>query len=57
MFTSFDKALVALVMALVYIANNFLGFDFILSEETVNTIVSLITPVLVWLVPNKKPAA
>ena len=56
MFTSFDKALVALVMALVYIANNFLGLNFVLAEDTVNTIVSLVTPVLVWLVPNKAQA-
>jgi hypothetical protein len=53
MFTSIDKALVALVMALIYVANTFLGINFGITEETVQTIVALVTPVLVWLVPNK----
>ncbi len=53
MFTTFDKALAALVMALIYMANTFLNTGLTISEETVNTVISLITPVLVWLVPNK----
>lgn len=53
MFTSIDKALIAAVMAVAYLANTFLGINFGLTEEAVNTIVAVITPVLVWLVPNK----
>lgn len=54
MFTSIDKALVALVMAALYLLNTFTGvhIDF-LSETTVTTAISLLAPVLVYIVPNK----
>ena len=53
--TSIDKALVALVMSVIYLANTFLGINFGLTEETVTAIVAALTPILVWLVPNKQP--
>ena len=53
MFTSIDKALVALIMGLIYIANTFFGFNFGLTEDAVTAIVAALTPILVWLVPNK----
>ena len=53
MFTSLDKALVALIMAVLYILNYAFGIHFGLDETTVTTIVVAVTPVLVWLVPNK----
>lgn len=56
MFTSIDKALVALIMGAIYIGNTFLGLNIGLSEATVTTIIGALTPILVWLVPNKAPA-
>ncbi len=58
MFTSIDKALVAMVMGLIFILNTYLGVNLSwVSQETVATVVGLITPVLVWLVPNKTKSA
>lgn len=58
MFTSIDKALVAMVMGVIFILNTYLGVNLSwVSQETVATVVGLITPVLVWLVPNKTKSA
>jgi hypothetical protein len=57
MFTSIDKALTALVMGLLFIIQTYTGFSLgWLTPDTVATIIGLITPVLVWAIPNKKPA-
>ena len=57
MFTQIDKALVAAIMGILFIVQTFTGFSTSwISAETVSTIVGLITPVLVWAIPNKKPA-
>jgi len=56
MFSSLDKALAALVMAILYMLNTFVGIDLGLSAETVNTIIAAVTPFIVYLVPNKTPA-
>lgn len=53
MFTTMDKALVAFVMAVAFFINHFTTFHFALDEGTVNTIVAAITPILVYLIPNK----
>lgn len=54
MFTSIDKALVAMVMGVLYILNTFFGLNVgWISQETVTTIIGLLTPVLVWAIPNK----
>lgn len=55
MFTSIDKALVAMIMGLLFIIQTYTGFSLSwLTEAQVSTIVGLLTPVLVWAVPNKK---
>jgi len=57
MFTTIDKALVALIMGVLFILQTYTGFSLAwLTPETISTIVGLITPVLVWAIPNK-PAA
>jgi hypothetical protein len=57
MFSSIDKAIVAAVMGLLFIIQTYTGFSLSwISQETVATIVGLLTPVLVWAIPNKKPA-
>ena len=54
MFTSIDKALVAMVMGLLFIIQTYTGFSLAwLTPDTVATIIGLITPVLVWAMPNK----
>ena len=55
MFTSIDKALVAMVMGVLFIVQTYTGISTAwISAETVNTIIGLLTPVLVWAIPNKK---
>ena len=55
MFSSIDKALVALVMGLLFIIQTYTGFNLSwVSHDTVATVIGLITPVLVWAIPNKK---
>ena len=54
MFTTIDKALTALVMGILFIVQTYTGFSTSwISAEAVSTIVGLITPVLVWAIPNK----
>ena len=54
MFTSIDKALVALIMSVIFLLNFFFGFNLgFVTQETVATVVSLLTPILVWATPNK----
>jgi hypothetical protein len=55
MFTTIDKALVAAIMGLLFIIQTYTGFSLVwLTPETISTIVGLITPVLVWAIPNKR---
>jgi len=54
MFTSIDKALVALIMGVLFIVQTYTGFNLSwLSHDTVTTVIGLLTPVLVWAIPNK----
>lgn len=53
MFTTLDKAIAAGIMAVVFVLNNFTNFHFGVSEEVANAIASVISPILVYLVPNK----
>ncbi len=53
MFTSIDKAIVGLIMAAVFLINNFTGWHFALSEDVVNGIAGVLTPFLIWLTPNR----
>ena len=51
MYTTFDKAIVAAIMGAVQLAN-VLGFHFGVDEHTITSIVTMVTPVLVWVFPN-----
>ena len=54
MFSSMDKALVALIMSVIFLLNFFFGVNLgVVSQDTVATIVGLLTPILVWAIPNK----
>lgn len=55
MITTVDKALTALVMGALALANIFFGFQFTgLTEEQITGIIAAITPILVYLVPNRQ---
>lgn len=55
MFTSVDKALVAAIMGLAYIASQFgIVVPAWFTEPWVTTVLGIITPFLVYFVPNKK---
>jgi hypothetical protein len=55
MFTSIDKALVAVVMGILSVLNLMFGFvpPEWASAENVSMVIAGLTPVLVWLVPNR----
>lgn len=48
-----DKAWVALIMGLLSIASLHFGWNLGLTEENVAAAIALLTPFVVWLVPNK----
>ena len=51
MYTAFDKALVAVIMAIIGLIG-VLWHPLNVSPDLVATVVSVITPILVYLVPN-----
>lgn len=54
MFTAIDKALVALIGAIVYLASALFGIELgWLTADMIQNAVTFLTPILVWLVPNK----
>lgn len=54
MFTSIDKALVAMVMGTLYIIQTFTGFETSwISADAVASVIGILTPVLVYAIPNK----
>lgn len=53
MFTSVDKAIVAIVMAILFIINAQWGINIGLDEATVTAILAVLTPLFVYFVPNK----
>lgn len=57
MFTSIDKAITAVIMGILSLLNLFFGWNSPLDPATVQIIISALTPLLVYLVPNKKTPA
>lgn len=55
MFTSFDKALVGVVMGLVFILQNQFGVEIpgVLSEGVISAFLAALNPILVYVWPNK----
>lgn len=58
MFSSVDKALVAIVMGLAFLATTIFHVSIPgwLNEANVTQVLAVLTPILVFLIPNKKPA-
>jgi predicted ABC-type sugar transport system permease subunit len=59
MFTTLDKALIALVMAVLAILNQVFGIvtPSFMTEGNITMIITALTPLLVYLMPNKKPTS
>lgn len=53
MFSSLDKALVALFMAVMYLLSSYFGINFGFTEVQVAGFVTFLTPILVYFIPNK----
>jgi hypothetical protein len=55
MFTTIDKAIIAFMGSLVFLVSEFtkLGPDFI-SQDMIQTVASILTPILIYFVPEKK---
>jgi hypothetical protein len=49
----YSKAIAAAVMAAIGLANAFFNQNWVVDPEAVNAAVALLTPVLVYLIPNK----
>ncbi|HEU4986852.1 MAG TPA: hypothetical protein VFT89_07285 [Rhizobiaceae bacterium] len=54
MLTSYDKFLVALIVAIVAFIRSYSGIDLGIDDATATAIVGAIGAFLVWLVPNRK---
>lgn len=54
MYSTVDKALVALIGAVLVIINIVWGVDWFdhITEESITVIISVLMPLLVWLIPN-----
>ena len=53
MFTSIDKAIVAMVMGGLYILNSVFGVTLGFTEAQIAAVIGVLTPILVWIWPNK----
>ena len=54
MITSVDKFLVAALGAIIFALTNWFGVDLNVDQDWVNSLTAVLTPVLVWMVPNKE---
>lgn len=53
MFSTIDKAIVALIMSSGFLLTNLAGVDLGIGEDMVNLVLGAATPLLVYLWPNK----
>lgn len=58
MFTSADKALAAIVMGVLFLLTSWFHITLpgFLTEANIDQVLAVLTPILVYLIPNKKPA-
>jgi protein-S-isoprenylcysteine O-methyltransferase Ste14 len=56
-FNSIDKAQVAAILGILFVVQTYTGLQLPwATPDTIAVIIGLITPVLVWAIPNKKVA-
>jgi len=53
MFTAWDKALVAAIMAILQILDSIFGISLGITEGWLHSVLAVLTPILVWYVPNR----
>ncbi len=54
MISSFDKAIVAVIGAILFFLDRAFGVNLgFIDEGTISAIAAVVTPVLVWLLPNR----
>lgn len=53
MFTTMDKAIVAMIMGALFILSSVFGINLGFTEAQVAAVVGVLTPILVYLIPNK----
>lgn len=51
--SNINKALIAIVGGVVILANSLFNTDWAVDEAMINSIAAVLTPILVYLVPNK----
>ena len=56
MFTSVDKALAAVIMAAIYLLKFFGVVDIPVDDQKLAGLLAVITPIVVYFIPNKKAA-
>lgn len=56
MFTSIDKAITAFIMGGLSIGNLLFGSKIGIDPNVLGTVIGGLTPILVWLIPNKSKA-
>ena len=52
----FSKAIVALIMAILIILEQIYGWEITgsgITEEWITNVLAILTPILVWLIPNR----
>lgn len=54
MLTAFDKAIVAAIMAGLVVIEQVWGWGSGITEEYVTVVIAALSPILVWLVPNRE---
>jgi predicted membrane-bound mannosyltransferase len=54
--TTINKALVAIIGGAIILANSLFNTDWVVDEAMINSIAAVVTPILVYLVPNKAAA-
>lgn len=52
MYTQFNKAIVALIMAIIMIVQNRFHISLGIDEATLTSILAVLTPILVYFIPN-----
>jgi len=53
MITSVDKFLVALIGSVIFFLQNVIGMNLIIPPDLINGLVMVLTPVIVYFMPNK----
>lgn len=56
MFSSVDKALIALIGSVLWLIDFYFGQDWFghITGDSIGVIISVLNPLLVWLAPNRK---